>query len=83
MSHHIFLIVISHLFILIYVNTVCDTENVITAIRKIVPQKSNARTIDCAMDYCVIVWSIIFILFYKDIIWSMPDRGDLNARLYR
>ena len=31
------------------------TESVIIAIRKVVPQKSGARTIDCAMDYCVIV----------------------------
>ena len=39
---------------------------VIITIRKFVPQKFGARTIDCAMIYCVIVWSMIFILFYND-----------------
>ena len=29
---------------------------VIIAIRKTVPQKAGARTIDCAMNYCIIVW---------------------------
>ena len=47
-------------------DSVCDTESVIIAIRKVVPQKSGARPIDCAMDYCVIVSSIICILFYND-----------------
>ena len=47
-------------------DSVCNTEFVIIAIRKAVPQKSGARTIDCAMDYCVIVLSIILKLFYND-----------------
>ena len=46
--------------------SVCDTQSVIIAIRKVVPQKSGARTIDCAMNYCVIVLLIMFILFYND-----------------
>ena len=47
-------------------DSVCDTEYVIIAIRKGVPQKYGARTIDCKMDKYVIVWSIILILFYID-----------------
>ena len=46
-------------------DSVCDTESVIIAIRKVVPQKSGARTIDCAMNYCVIVLSIMLVLFYN------------------
>ena len=33
-----------------------------SAIRKVVPPKSGARTIDCAMTF----YSMIFILFYND-----------------
>ena len=36
-------------------DSVCDTESVIIAIRKIVPQKYGAHPFDCAMNYCVIV----------------------------
>ena len=51
-------------------DSVCDTSTayLIIAIREAVPRKFGARTNDCAMDYCVIVWSIIFILFCNDII---------------
>ena len=38
----------------------CDTESVIFAIPKVVPQKSGARTIDFTMNSGVIVWSMIF-----------------------
>ena len=31
-------------------DSMCDTESVIIAIRKVVPQKSGARTIDCTMN---------------------------------
>ena len=44
-------------------NLSIDPYYVTIAIRKVVPQKSGARTIDCAMNYCVIVRSIIFISF--------------------
>ena len=44
-------------------DSVCDTESVIIAIRKVVPQKSGARRIDCAMNYCVIVLSIIYYVY--------------------
>ena len=43
-------------------NRCCVRNAVIIAIRKVVPQKSGARTIDCAMNSGVIVCSMIFIL---------------------
>ena len=36
-------------------DSVCDTESVIIAIRKVVLHKYGAHPIDCAMNYCVIV----------------------------
>ena len=42
-------------------DSVCDTESVIIAIRKAVPQNSGARTIDCAMDYCLINYFYIIL----------------------
>ena len=50
--------------------SVRDTESVIIAIRKVVPQEYGAHPIDCAMNYRVIVRSIIFISFYNDIFTS-------------
>ena len=47
-------------------------RSVIIAIRKVVPGKSGARSVDCAGKKCVIVWSIIFILF-QIIIKSITD----------
>ena len=47
-------------------NLLIDPYYLIIAIRKVVPQKSGARTIDCAMNYCVIIRSIIFISFCND-----------------
>ena len=35
-------------------DSVSDTESVIIAIRKVVPQKSDARTIDYAMNYVIV-----------------------------
>ena len=32
------------------IGDMCDTETVIITIRKVVPQKSGVRTIDCAMN---------------------------------
>ena len=51
----------------VIIDSVCDTEAVIIAICKVVLRKSGARTIDCAMNVSVIVWSIIFILSYNDL----------------
>ena len=41
-------------------------QSVIVATRKVVLQKYGAQTIDCAMNYCVIVWSMFFILLHGD-----------------
>ena len=41
-------------------------QRIIIAIRNAVPQKAGARTMNCAMNYCVIVCSIMFISFYND-----------------
>ena len=54
----------SSLGFILYITS--HTDSVIIAIHQIVPQKPGARTIDCAMNWCVIVWSMIFILFYND-----------------
>ena len=37
-------------------DSVWDTESGFIDIRKVVYQKSVVQTIDCAMNYCVIVW---------------------------
>ena len=64
----------------------CDTESVIIAIRKVVPQKYGAHPIDCAMNYCIMFDQLFLhhsVMTDVHLIRIMPQRGDLKPCLYR
>ena len=81
--------------LLVITDYVCDTESVIIAIRKVVPQISGARTIDCAMKrwcwnsisqfgqhYYLKMWIGLYLFCYNQYQCSQVTASSLDQWLY-